>query len=168
MSFPTYTGISGSTLFYGEDPDATIAPVFGAFLGLHLGKLGVQVEAMLDFDWATDYWGRDISGLSLFVPLIVKYDIRLGDFSIQPLAGAYYNIALGDIKINDDSVPSANPPIGIMAGSAFGWNFRKGLLFLDARFAWNLGKTVVSYGYGDSQSLWHKSAFILALGYEFN
>jgi hypothetical protein len=63
--------------------------------------------------------------------------------------------------------PYANPPLGLMVGSDFGWVFKRGMLFLDARFAFDLGKTVYAVN-GSEVELWRKTAFTLSLGYQFN
>jgi hypothetical protein len=140
------------------------------FLGYHLGNLGIQVEALSAYDHVTyKYWNYSsyneekirLKGWSLLIPLIVKYDLNLGSFAISPLIGPYFNMTLGDLdgKIegyngSDGGHTSwANPPLGLMFGTDFGWKFRTGMLFLDARFAWDLGRTVAAVR-GYEEPLW--------------
>jgi hypothetical protein len=166
ISFPTYDS---------ADSDG-IKPEFGGFIGWHLAKLGIQIEALAAFDKAYTKQ-TDFESVSLLLPIIGKYDIAVKSFVIQPLVGAYFNIALGDMDgrykgsgtyhNKDGHTSYANPPLGIMVGSDFGWALKKGMIFLDARFAFDLGKTVIAVN-GSEEELWRKTAFTLSLGYQFN
>jgi hypothetical protein len=162
---------------YNSAESDGVKPEFGAFLGWHLAKLGIQIEALIAFDSGIKDQIR-FEGSSLLLPIIGKYDINIKSFVIQPLIGPYFNIALGDMHgtyqgwgsyggSDDGDTPYANPPLGIMVGSDFGWVFKRGMLFLDARFAFDLGKTVYAVK-GSEVELWRKTAFTLSLGYQFN
>jgi hypothetical protein len=162
-------------MYDSADPEG-VMPGFGGFLGWHLAKFGIQIEALAAFDEAYTKQ-TNFEGVSLLLPIIGKYDINIKSFVIQPLAGVYFNIALGDMsgKYKGDGVYKnrsgntsyANPPLGIMVGCDFGWVFKKGMIFLDTRFAFDLGKTVIAVN-GSEEELWRKTAYTLSLGYQFN
>jgi hypothetical protein len=161
---------------YDSVDSGEIKPALGGFLGWHLAKFGIQLEALMAFDGARKNQTR-LEAMSLLLPIIAKYDINIKSFVIQPLVGAYFNIALGDMygsyqgsgsySPRDGHTSYANPPLGIMVGGDFGWVFKRGMLFLDARFAFDLGKTVIAVD-GNEEELWRKTALTLSLGYQFN
>jgi hypothetical protein len=161
---------------YDSADSEGIKPEFGGFLGWHLAKFGIQIETLVAFDEAYTKQTR-FESVSLLLPIIGKYDINIKSFVIQPLVGVYFNIALGDMygkykgdgtyHNKDGNTSYANPPLGIMVGSDFGWVFKRGMIFLDARFAFDLGKTVIAAN-GREEELWRKTAFTLSLGYQFN
>jgi hypothetical protein len=175
MSLPSHEVHNMGSLNIDEDNfDSSTSFQLGLLLGYHFGKLGVQLEAQLAFD-EVKYEGFDdngkVTGTSLLIPLIFKYDLNSGPFVFQPLIGLYYNGALGKLNADFDSGSGsaawANAPIGGMFGAAFGWKSKKGMLFVDARAAIDMGSSVYA-GNGEQHYLWWKSAFILSLGYEFN
>jgi hypothetical protein len=153
---------------------------FGGFLGRHFGKIGVQVELVINSDNASvrlqdgDTWR--FTGTSISVPIIAKYDINLGQLVIQPLVGAYFNIGLDKLKGKYESArgvsdsgetPWALAPTGLVFGGDLGWRFNSGLLFTGARYNMDLGNTVIAH-FDAEEKLWKKSALTILAGYEFN
>jgi hypothetical protein len=177
MSVPWYKA--------GDDLDdavgSTPMPTFGGFLGWHIARFGLQIEALISFDRAeiginegTSTSTINLEGTSMLLPIVIKYDIPVKSFVIQPLIGMYFNVALGEMEgefktggDGDGKTPYGNPPLGLLFGGDFGWKLKKGMLFLDARLAFDLGNTVISWD-GDDETLWRKSAFTVSLGYQFN
>jgi hypothetical protein len=143
---------------------------------MDFGLLAGQAEVFFSGESAvtrvlsgSGYADANITGLSLLAPLILKLDFHLGPVVLQPLAGVYFNFALGNLKENVDGSdvedPYANPPLGVIFGGAFGMTLGRGILFLDLRYAKDLGRTVAGQ---DSATIWSRSAFMLNLGYQFS
>ncbi|MFP3089749.1 porin family protein [Treponema sp. TIM-1] len=147
-------------------------PTFGGglFFGMDFGMVVAQAEALFRADKGTieNVPGFDEgTGLSFLLPLIVKGDFHLGPVVLQPLAGLYFNFALGDLELSGTyggKEPYANPLMGLMVGGDVGIRFGRNLIFLDLRYATDLGKTAVG---NDPMTAWRRSAFVLNLGYQF-
>jgi hypothetical protein len=139
----------------------------GLFLGLDFGLLIGEVGALFSFDNAEttiNYNETAIKGMSLHVPLLLKMDFHLGPVVFQPLAGPYFNLALGKLDMEDSGKdPYANPPFGLAFGGLAGLNLGRGFFFIDGRYEMDLGKTV---GGNNAITLWRRSAFILNFGYQ--
>jgi hypothetical protein len=144
----------------------------GAFLGMTKGTWSLEAEALLSGDKGTmkipyynysywEYYKYGFSGWSLMIPLIVKYEFKLGPVVIQPLAGLYFNIALGHFEIDGTENDWEKPLLGLMFGGDVGVNLGGGRIFLDLRYAGDLGNTVI-----DSNFEVGKSAFTVSLGYQ--
>jgi hypothetical protein len=170
MSMPSYN-TDGTDI---EGMDITGKSGFGGtlFFGMDFGRLIGQVEVLLVAEKAiidTPYGDIDIEGMSLLVPFVFKADFHLGPLVLQPLAGLYLNFALGDLKESgsgfDTEEPYANPLLGLMLGGSFGITLGRGILFLDGRYAMDLGRTVAGSG---PITIWKRSAFMFNLGYQFS
>jgi hypothetical protein len=140
------------------------------FLGMDFGAWSLQGEVLLTGDNGTlNVPGIDgITGWSLLIPFIFKGDFRLGPVILQPLVGPYLNFVLGDLELGGTmggKEPYANPPLGLMIGADAGIRLGGGIIFLDARFAVDLGKTAVG---NNPMTAWSRSAFMLNLGYQFS
>jgi hypothetical protein len=126
----------------------------------------IRMHYPLPYDSTT---GIYITGTSLLLPFIFKVDFHLGPVVLQPLAGLYLNFALGDLKESggryDTEEPYANPLFGLMLGGSFGITLGRGILFLDTRYAMDLGRTVAGSG---PKTIWRRSAFMFNLGYQFS
>jgi hypothetical protein len=151
------------------------APNAGLFIGMDFGKLIIQAEIVLSGDngtidniYSNNFYSMGVTGTSLLIPLIVKRDFHLGPVVFQPLAGLYFNFALGDLKLEDNTMggeePYANPPVGLIFGGDVGIALWKGVLFLDLRFAGDLGKTAAG---NDPIEIWTRTSFMINLGYQF-
>jgi hypothetical protein len=94
------------------------------------------------------------------IPILVKGTWRPSVFSIEGLAGIYFAVPIGQMKITDsfygrtETVHYA-PSTGFAAGGNFGVNFGPGLLFLDIRYMADFDVTndayrrsMVSFGIG--------------------
>jgi hypothetical protein len=159
----------------GKDIEGQMTFNGGFFFGMDFGMFAGQAEIFFAGEKAGtrildgySYIDMDITALSLLVPLIVKLDYHLGPVVLQPLAGIYLNFALGDLKESMGGVeledPYENPLMGVIFGGAAGMPLGKGLLFLDIRYAMDLGKTTAG---NDPVTIWKRSAFMLNLGYQF-
>jgi hypothetical protein len=92
-------------------------------------------------------------------------DFHLGPVVLQPLAGPYFNFALGKLTTSggiSGKESYKNPPLGLTFGALAGLNLGGGLLFIDGRFEMDLGKTEAE----KSIEIWRRSAFMLNLGYQ--
>jgi hypothetical protein len=148
----------------------------GAYFGMDFGLVTGQVELLLAQDNArmyvkigngsSYYWETiKVNGTSLLVPLIAKLDFHLGPVVLQPLLGPYLNFGLGKLNTGNGSDPYANPLLGIMFGGAVGMKLGSGMIFLDTRYAADLGKTKAG---NQAMKIWERSALRLNLGYQFN
>lgn len=152
------------------DIDGKSTAAGGLFFGLDYGPVVTQVEILFSGDKGAieNMPGfDDITAYTLLIPLILKGDFHLGPVVLQPLAGFYFNIALGDLDLDGSmggKEPYANPPVGLMVGGDIGMRFGKSRIFLDLRYAADLGKTAVG---NDPMTAWRRSAFMLNLGYQF-
>jgi hypothetical protein len=140
------------------------------FFGMDFGLLTGQAEIILTNEQAEiDTVNIDISGMSLLVPFIFKVDFHLGPVVLQPLAGLYLNFALGKLETRGMGIegedPYANPLFGLMFGGSAGISLGRGILFLDSRYAMDLGRTVAG---NDPKTIWRRSALMFNLGYQFS
>jgi hypothetical protein len=174
-AFPSYYISDTEWEEYGGSPVNGIpGGMFGIALGMDFGLLIGEAEVLLSIDNAETtvqipYSGKkDISmtGVSLHIPLLVKMDFHLGPVVLQPQVGPYFNVALGNLSMSgygDGKEPYANPPIGLVVGGLAGLNLGRGILFVDARYEIDLGKTVAG---NEPMTIWRRSAFIPSLGYQ--
>jgi hypothetical protein len=165
----------------------------GLFAGYDFGLFAGQVEFLLANDNADLYranttynpntgsWGTysgtaHYNGTLLQIPLIVKMDLHLWRFVLQPLAGIYLNFGLGDMNLSSSSSGGDsssyfsfsdketwdNPLLGGVVGGTLGLHIGRGFLFLDLRYMGNFGYTKV---YDDE--LYRRSATLGSLGYQY-
>jgi hypothetical protein len=113
---------------------------------------------------------------SLMFPLLARFNFRSNDFSVGALAGAYFFMPLGQMTNNQMGGAFAykmDLPIGYMLGFNIGMKAGPGYLFLDARWAADLGTLKrASEGNGSESyfrsgaELYKRSMVMLNLGYE--
>ncbi|MDR2617499.1 MAG: hypothetical protein LBC62_01395, partial [Treponema sp.] len=110
------------------------------------------------------------SGKNIQVPLMLKLDFHLGRFMLQPEAGIYLNITLGDLDYEyqssyngsyKDQKEYRNPLFGMMFGGALGFRIGRGYIFADTRYAVNFGKTEI-----EGEKVWKKSNLMVNFGYQ--
>jgi hypothetical protein len=156
--------------YHYESIHGSSGGALGLFMGLDSGGLIFELGAQTSFDKGemniNQYDKRDVESMALHVPLLVKLDWHLGPVVFQPMAGAYYNLALGKLDIEssrggDD--PYANPPFGLVFGGLAGLTLGRGLLFIDGRYEMDLGKTRAGR---DAITIWSRSAFTFNFGYQ--
>jgi hypothetical protein len=152
----------------GHDIDGHTGGTVGLFLGADFGLLIGEAGALLSFDRAKLYYESgsysEVNGTSLHIPLLLKMDFHLGPVVLQPLAGPYFNLALGKLDVeNYGKDPYANPPFGLVFGGLLGLNLGRGILFIDSRYEMDLGKTVAG---NDPITIWKHSAYVLSMGYQ--
>jgi hypothetical protein len=144
----------------------------GLFFGWDFGFVTTEAGALVSLDRGKGDYGSSeytLKGVSLLVPLVFKLDFHLGPVTLQPLAGGYLNFALGDLRSdgnNGGKDPYANPLFGLMFGGALGFKLGRGSLFLDSRYAMDLGKTAAA-GRNGPVTIWKRSGVMLNLGYQF-
>jgi hypothetical protein len=184
-----YLGLMAGTAFHSYDTADTgmsdyelhSYPSFngGLYFGRDFGLVTAQAEILFSWDFVDmNYIGSYNSNgvysayfekTSLLIPLIVKLDFHLGPVVLQPLAGPYLNFALGDLEEwhNGKSYydPYENPLFGRMFGGTLGIKAGTGMIFLDTRYAMDLGKTKAG---NNSMEIWQQSGLMLNLGYQFN
>jgi hypothetical protein len=116
--------------------------------------------------WNTNYYSYNFSGTTIQIPVMVKLDLHWRRILFQPQAGFYLNMALGDMKYEDyygtDKIDYRPPLFGLMFGGAVGVRIGSGYLFLDTRYAMNLGYTEVA-----GRELGKRNAVMWNFGYQY-
>jgi hypothetical protein len=169
---PSTEGISWESSYNYVDTDGAMAFDGGLFMGYDFGLFTAQVEFLFANDGGNmERWTRyvyeqyDFSGTLLQIPLIVKMDLHLRRFVLQPLGGFYLNFGLGDVDytISDKSgtIDGANPLFGWVAGGTVGFRLRRGFIFWEFRYMRNLGYTEIG-----GEQWFRRSAFLSNFGYQ--
>jgi hypothetical protein len=135
--------------------------------GYDFGLLALQGEVLFNTGWngynyhydgLYGYGGEEHLGFdlkTLQIPVMLKLDLHGNRIMFQPQLGFYLNFGLGDMRYNhdawgsgpslhvEDNMDYSSPLFGFMAGGAFGVRIGRGYLFLDIRYAENLGNIKV-------------------------
>jgi hypothetical protein len=157
----------------------------GLLLGYDFGLLAGQVEllyVMESFKTVEQYmegfalhnYTTKNSVSAIQIPVLLKLDLHLWRFMIQPLAGVYVNIPLGGINREMENFSGVYPPpfedsidfeespfLGLTFGGAVGFRIGKGYIFFDARYVSDFGDTKPEGG-GE----YKRSGLTVNLGYQ--
>jgi hypothetical protein len=115
---------------------------------------------------------KSFSATTLQIPLLLKLDFHGSRIMLQPQAGIYFNVALGelDYKYNDQwgsDIKASKyhnvPFMGTVAGWALGFRIGRGYLFNDTRFTRNLDYTEPN----GTSVYWRRSAIVVSFGYQY-
>jgi hypothetical protein len=161
-------GASGSNWDLGHTYEAGIR-----ISGQVLPWLAIQSETTFTQDVAKNTnTGTTYDSLSLKFPLLLKVTLRFGDFLIAPLGGAYYNIALGNIKVTTDggsvfqeynwNYYNFRQGLGWIAGLEVGYRLGPGTLFFGARYSADLDSVIV-----EGNAAYRRAGITASLGYDF-
>ncbi|MDR0553833.1 MAG: hypothetical protein LBG76_03405 [Treponema sp.] len=148
-------------------------------IAVHLFTLGklqidVQAEAIFTTDHASFTWldngnteQSPFKSMSLMFPLLARFSLRENILSMGIQGGVYYTLPLGQMEnkalVQGSSFDYAlDLPLGYTAGIYFGVKAGPGSLFLDARWADDLGEFQNNAG----EPLYHRSMIIVNFGYE--
>jgi hypothetical protein len=117
-----------------------------------------QVSGGWDPNWSYSSY----SGTLIQIPLVVKLDLHLWRFVLQPQAGIYLNFGLGDAKRDKDySAGWENPLLGGLVGGTLGIQIGKGFLFGDLRLTTNFANTTPENTKG-----YTRKSNLFSLGYQ--
>ena len=142
---------------------------------LEFGKLfslSLQAEALLTRDTvvfsATSAGDEKFEYIQLLFPLLIKFNIHPGRFVISPYGGIYYPLPLADMKYSrngrgNDFEYSYSLVLGYMGGISRGTVLGPGRLFLDTRYAADLGEIRDTAAEKD---LFGRYMITVSLGYE--
>jgi hypothetical protein len=103
---------------------------------------------------------------SIMFPLSFKFTIRDEPLFAAALGGLYYALPLGEMRNNTlggSFAYSLTLPLGYMLGINIGMKTGPGRLFLDLRWAQDIGETIKT---GTQEPVYRRCMLILALGYE--
>ena len=141
--------------------------------------MGIQAEGIFSNDYAPyeiyetnsahsvlTLRSEPFTAYSLMVPLTLKCTLRKEPLLAAALGGVYLAVPLGNMQngIYGGSFPySLTVPVGYTLGINLGMKAGPGYLFLDLRWAQDLGETIKAESL---ESLYRRSMVILALGYE--
>lgn len=143
--------------------------------------LGVQAEALFTNDYAP-YKSYNIqqtattgslstnnspfTAYSLMFPLSLKLTLRKPSFFASALVGGYFILPLGEMRntalSGETFAYTVDPPLGYNVGIDLGTKLGPGNLFLDIRWAQDLGMTQTDSG----TTVFRRSMVSIALGYE--
>ncbi|MDR2607272.1 MAG: hypothetical protein LBC57_02680 [Treponema sp.] len=142
---------------------------------LEFGKLfslGLQAEALFTRD--TVVFSEASAGeenfeyVQMLFPLLVKFNIHPGRFVISPYGGIYYPLPLADMKYSrngrgNDFEYSYSLALGYIGGISLGTMLGPGRLFLDARYAADLGEIRNT---ATEKDLFGRNMITVSIGYE--
>jgi hypothetical protein len=134
-------------------------------------------DVQAEVNWTTDYapYSADKGGyfeteafnsMSLMLPLLARFSARKGLFSASLLAGIYGIVPLGKMSntaLGGDFDYRASLPLGYTAGVNMGVKLGPGRVFLDIRWAADLGPMVRS----DGEEIYRRSMVTFNIGYEW-
>jgi hypothetical protein len=117
------------------------------------------------------YFTDNYISSSLMVPVLLKFHVNKPPFIISPFGGVYWAIPLGLLKFETtrEGVPSQeyeyslSGALGIAVGLNAGLRLGPGILFLDLRYGFDLGKTMIAMESGREYT---RSMLSFSLGYE--
>jgi hypothetical protein len=96
------------------------------------------------------------------VPVLIKLNYRPDRFVVAPYAGLYYSLFLPS-----ESGYSMSPAIGLSAGVELGLHLGPGVLFFDARFSRDIGKTTIETDVpGVPEISYRRNILAFSLGYK--
>ncbi|MDR3171897.1 MAG: bacterial Ig-like domain-containing protein [Treponema sp.] len=157
----------------GEVESPGISFEAGAHFALQIIRpLAVQIEVLYTADkvkYSGDGYEASFESHSLMFPALLKLTFRPGNFLIAAFGGAYFTLPLGELKTTStgDEAGSfdVSIPIGLIGGLNFGLKLGPGVLFLDARYARELGNTSIDDGKGHL-AIYSRGMMSFTLGYE--
>jgi hypothetical protein len=175
----------GSDMYEGYDVDAHFSFDGAAQAAVNISDIfAVQTELLFTKDTVsvTDsysgYVGKmSAESTSLLIPILARASFRPGNFVLSGIAGIYFTVPLGDMKIKysieeggyteSESITAdfEKAPLGFMIGANGGIKLGPGNLFADLRYAVDFGDTEASLE-GEKLSIYKRSMFMFSLGYE--
>jgi hypothetical protein len=155
---------------------------FAAHIALQFAPvLALQVEGIYTYD-TVDYSGitgpvggvsqnfkASFDSASVMIPVLLKLQGRPDIFKLSIFAGGYYVYRRGKMTYEIDGRKTEydyEVPFGFLAGLDFGFKMGPGVLFLDARFAMDAGKTSIKDLTGNSFALYQRMMGSFTVGYE--
>jgi hypothetical protein len=173
---------SGDTMYTGGDTRSfSLDAAVQANLRL-LPFLSLQGEMIFTWDNAsywnytriagvTDRYTRDYTSFSLQFPLLVRLDLYPGKFRVSPFLGLYVLAPLGRLKTSnslDNNRQSlayrVSPPVGLSGGLNAGREVGPGNIFIDLRYAVDLGEPRIQ---NENIETYQRSMVSLSVGYEW-
>ncbi|MDR1949620.1 MAG: outer membrane beta-barrel protein [Spirochaetaceae bacterium] len=117
------------------------------------------------------YFTDNYISSSLMLPILVKFHVNKDPFMISPFGGIYFAIPLGELEFQSSEDGSTSQKyeyalssaMGIAVGVNGGLRLGPGILFLDLRYAFDMGRTMIAMGDGREYT---RSMLSFALGYE--
>ncbi|MDR0451505.1 MAG: PorT family protein [Treponema sp.] len=187
-SFRFYTLPELTKDYYFEVPYSFTYEASFQFAFRFLPFMSVQVEAVFTQDRAMfrgpEYYESDseslhifftdsYTSLSLMFPVTVKFPLVFAPFIVSPFGGAYWTLPLGKMAL-DSSIATRTTGkfdyeltgrFGVTAGVDMGIRLGPGILFLDTRYGYDFGETVIRI---DDQNLinYRRTMLSVSIGYE--
>jgi TolB-like protein len=160
---------TSGTRFSGTEAEIWYSADIAAFIAFQIHRhFSVQTEIMFTSDamnitktlpkydeydnflynYNTTY---NFSSANLLVPVLGTVTWRPSIFSIECLAGIYFNVPVSEMKISDsfsgetEETGGVSAPPGIAGGVSFGVKLGQGLLFLDLRYLADFANTKIEH-----------------------
>jgi hypothetical protein len=178
LYFGARAGVSPRFYTLSDDISGDVeSPGISFEAGVHFAlqiirPLAVQIEALYTADkvaYSGDGYEATFESMSLMFPVLLKLTFRPGNFLIAAFGGGYYALPLGELKttstIDGEGSFDASIPLGLIGGLNFGLKLGPGVLFLDARYARELGNTSIDDGKG-KLAIYSRGMASFTLGYE--
>jgi hypothetical protein len=162
-----YLGASGfwTPRVYAGDSKSTHFVNFGGGISIEFHFTDtMSFEAGLEIasDWVavSANSSNNYRNLMLEIPLIIKYVIKPGVyFMVEPYAGVHINVPL---------YPTTNPPMfSWLAGFQYGVKAGSGVLFIDPRFAMDVGQSSVEGIRGINAPSFQRYIIHIGIGYKY-
>jgi hypothetical protein len=114
---------------------------------------------------------HEYRSFSLMFPVVLKGTFRPNRFLIAPLAGVYFIVPMGTMTIPESATSDYSyvPSMGFTAGIQLGMKLGPGNIFVDTRYAADLGDVELAAPFnGDKgKALYRRSMVSVSLGYEW-
>jgi hypothetical protein len=114
---------------------------------------------------------QDYRSFSLAFPFTARFNFYPGKFRVSPFFGLYYLVPLGNMKHTDSRDKTSRSwsfdlslPLGLLGGISGGVKTGPGILFVDLRYAIDLGRPELP---DPALASYRRSIVTLAVGYEF-
>ncbi|MDR1931941.1 MAG: penicillin-binding protein activator LpoB [Spirochaetales bacterium] len=159
--------------------DSALPYEFIAYAALQfLDSLALQVEGIYTYD-KVQYTGitgppaasyhAAFESDSIMIPVLLKWQERFDGFFLALFGGGYYNLPRGKMKYvySGRTVEyDYSAPVGFILGIDIGFKMGPGVLFLDSRFAMDIGDTSIKDAEGRNLALYNRRMGSFTVGYE--
>jgi hypothetical protein len=182
-SLRLYTPVGDTPFTGGDTPGVSLDLGIQASVQI-VPAFSIQAEMVFTWDNApvwnyfyvperndVDRYTRQYSSFSLQFPLVAKLNFYPGAFRVSPFFGGYVLLSPGDMNVDSardaekSYAYSISPPFGLLGGIVVALPVRSGMLFLDLRYAGDLGEPELQDSGG--LSAYQRNMLSISIGYEF-
>ena len=144
--------------------------------------LGLQVEAIHHRDtieysgyyfppgvMSAEKYTASFDATSLIIPVLLKINGRPENIKFSLFGGLYYTMPLSKMEYTSEDISEEydySMPIGWTAGMELGFKMGPGALFIDGRYAADIGATSIKDANGRNMAVFERRMVWVTLGYE--